>query len=94
MIAIPMVPTDDEIDPIVQTCRERGLREFDVFRVVLRTLQHPSPFPTAQVAIDRDRIRDIFMAHGFKIKEGQTDIEQYVYDAADALIREVCAHRC
>ena len=30
-----MVPTDDEIDAVVQACRERGLREFDVFRAVL-----------------------------------------------------------
>ena len=28
-------PTDAEIDAIVQTCRERGLRELDVFRAVL-----------------------------------------------------------
>lgn len=50
------------------------------------------PSPTAQAAesvpaLDRDRIREIFMAHGFTIKEGQTDLKQYVYDAADALIR-------
>lgn len=28
-------PTDDEIDAVVQACRERGLREIDVFRAVL-----------------------------------------------------------
>ena len=38
-------------------------------------------------ALDRDRIREIFMAHGFTVKEGQTDLKQYVYDAADALLR-------
>ena len=38
-------------------------------------------------AIDRDRIREIFMAYGFTVKEGQTDLKQYVYDAADALLR-------
>ena len=31
----PMAPTDDEIDAVVQACRERGLRELDVFRAVL-----------------------------------------------------------
>lgn len=31
----PMAPTDDEIHAVVQACRERGLREFDVFRAVL-----------------------------------------------------------
>ena len=38
-------------------------------------------------ALDRDRIREIFMAHGFTVKEGQTDLKQYVYDAAEALLR-------
>ena len=52
----------------------------------------PQPSPTAQSAesvpaLDRDRIREIFMAHGFTVKEGQTDLKQYVYDAADALLR-------
>ena len=37
--------------------------------------------------LDRARIREIFMAHGFTVKEGQTDLKQYVYDAADALLR-------
>ena len=37
-------------------------------------------------ALDRARIRDIFMAHGFMVKDGQTDLKQYVYDAADALL--------
>ncbi len=30
-----LAPTDDEIHAVVQACRERGLREFDVFRAVL-----------------------------------------------------------
>ena len=51
-----------------------------------------APSPTAQAAecvpaLDRDRIREIFMAHGFTVKEGQTDLKQYVYDAAEALLR-------
>jgi hypothetical protein len=33
-----------------------------------------------------EQIRDIFMAHGFTIKEGQTDLKPYVYDAARALL--------
>ena len=52
----------------------------------------PQPSHTAQAAesvpaVDRNRIREIFMAHGFTVKEGQTDLKQYVYDAADALLR-------
>lgn len=35
-----------------------------------------------------ERIKAIFMAHGFKIKEGQTDLKTYVYEAADALLRD------
>ena len=31
------------------------------------------------------------MAHGFTIKDGQTDLKQYVYDAAYALLRLVAA---
>ena len=41
----------------------------------------------SQSVLDRARIREIFMAHGFTVKEGQTDLKQYVYDAADALLR-------
>ena len=37
-------------------------------------------------AMTKDQIRDIFMAHGFTIKEGQTDLKPYVYDAARALL--------
>lgn len=38
---------------------------------------------------DRDAIRRIFMAHGFTIKEGQTDLKPYVYEAAESLLREL-----
>lgn len=55
----------------------------------LYTAPQPAPTPQAdsQPALDRTRIREIFMAHGFTVKEGQTDLKQYVYDAADALLR-------
>jgi hypothetical protein len=39
----PMAPTDDEIDAVVQACRERGLRELDVFRAVLAKWGTPQP---------------------------------------------------
>lgn len=32
------------------------------------------------------QIREVFMAHGFSVKEGQADLKQYVYDAAYALL--------
>lgn len=38
--------------------------------------------------LSRDRVREIFMSHGFTIKEGQTDLKEYVYEAAAALLAE------
>lgn len=32
------------------------------------------------------QIREVLMSHGFTVKEGQTDLKQYVYDAAYALL--------
>ena len=46
-----------------------------------------TPQADSQPALDRTRIREIFMTHGFTVKEGQTDLKQYVYDAAEALLR-------
>ena len=37
----------------------------------------------------RDTIRTIFMAHGFKIKDGEADLKPYVYEAAEAMLREL-----
>ena len=58
--------------------------EREVFRAAARAARAPAE---SVPALDRDRIREIFMAHGFTVKEGQTDLKQYVYDAADALLR-------
>ena len=42
--------------------------------------------PATQPAVlSRGVIRDIFMAHGFTVKEGQTDLKEYVYAAAYSL---------
>ena len=38
------------------------------------------------VNITRDQIRDIFMSNGFTIKDGQTDLKDYVFAAAEELI--------
>ena len=46
----------------------------------------PQPAPAP---MSRDQIREVFMAHGFTVKEGQTDLKQYVYDAAYALLELV-----
>jgi hypothetical protein len=39
--------------------------------------------------VNRDRVRQIFTEHGFTIKEGQTDLREYVYEAAEALTSEM-----
>lgn len=36
--------------------------------------------------LSKDQIREVFLAHGFVVKDGQTDLKPYVYDAAYALI--------
>lgn len=36
--------------------------------------------------LSREEVRAIFVTHGFTIKEGQSDLKQYVYDAAYALL--------
>jgi hypothetical protein len=53
----------------------------------------PTPLYAAPVAqqpqaLTRNRIREIFMSHGFTVKDGQTDLKEYVYDAAAALLAE------
>lgn len=47
---------------------------------------YSAPPATVSVNIPRDQIRDIFMKNGFTIKEGQADLKDYVYAAADDLI--------
>lgn len=36
----------------------------------------------------KDKIRDIFLRAGFTIKEGQSDLKPYVYEAAETLLKE------
>jgi hypothetical protein len=36
----------------------------------------------------KDKIRHIFLNKGFTIKEGQPDLKPYVYEAAEALLKE------
>ncbi len=40
---------------------------------------------TNKELITKDEIRDIFLRNGFTIKEGQTDLKDYVYAAATDL---------
>ena len=74
-----------------ETISNEGLQADMAIRAALASAPQPSPTPQADSqpapVLDRARIREIFMAHGFTVKEGQTDLKQYVYDAADALLR-------
>ena len=49
-------------------------------------LYQAAPKAAPGESLTRDQIREVFMAHGFTVKEGQTDLKQYVYDAAYALL--------
>jgi hypothetical protein len=35
----------------------------------------------------KDQIREVFLRNGFTVKEGQTDLKDYVYDAAEELLK-------
>lgn len=39
----------------------------------------------------RAQIREIFMRNGFTIKDGQADLKDYVYSAAEELVRAALA---
>ncbi len=49
--------------------------------------QPAAPPGVAYAELPKDVIRAVFIENGFTIKEGQSDLKQYVYDAAQALLR-------
>lgn len=78
----------DELD--LNQLREDTKRPNAMFSagIVLRLLNRiAAPAPAASpVALTEDQIREVFLANGFTIKEGQTDLKPYVYAAARALL--------
>lgn len=42
--------------------------------------------PVAAAWPTRDKIREVFVAHGFTVKDGHADLKEYVYEAAYALL--------
>lgn len=62
-----------------------SLHERAGFSASITPLYTAPPAPVS-VNITRDQIRDIFMSNGFTIKDGQTDLKDYVYAAADELV--------
>ena len=61
-----------------------SMRDFADRTHALRMQAAPKAAPGE--SLTRDQIREVFMAHGFTVKEGHTDLKQYVYDAAYALL--------
>ena len=45
-------------------------------------------WPPPMSPVSKERIREIFLLHGFTVKEGQDDLKDYVYKAAEALLVE------
>lgn len=41
-----------------------------------------------QLVIPRERIKEVMLKHGYEVKEGHTDLKEYVYLAAEELIQE------
>lgn len=64
------------------------MRDFADRTYALR-MEQAAPKAAPGERLTRNQIREVFMAHGFTIKEGQTDLKQYVYDAAHALLELV-----
>lgn len=63
-----------------------GFKDRDALIAEVQRMLAAPASPATHHTIDRNVIRDIFMHHGFTIKEGQTDLKSYVYEAAEALL--------
>lgn len=49
--------------------------------------------PSQQRDLSNDAIREVFLANGFTVKEGQTDLKPYVFAAARALLARAAQHQ-
>lgn len=65
----------------------------DRAQVAALTAQPAAPQGVAYAELPKDVIRAVFIENGFTVKEGQTDLKQYVYDAANELLRRAHALR-
>lgn len=75
-------------------CRSTGGRmrsEMDPDSINSEEVQQSSASLPMAGTLTHDRIRAIFLAHGFTIKPGNDDLKPYVYEAARAIEKEVCA---
>src|SRR5690606_12974424 len=62
-----------------------------IIEMLLAAANMPADKTAARITEQDARgiIKEIFMEHGFTIKDGQTDLKPYVYDAALALLNKL-----
>jgi len=71
--------SDLELESIKRYAEAYALQAVEALTQALATTERKGP-------LSKDQIREVFLAHGFTVKDGQTDLKPYVYDAAYALI--------
>ena len=72
---------DEDDQPEILSCPV--IMSTETLRELLAKVAPPAP---VDLIVSKDEIRKIFMRNGFTVKEGQTDLKDYVYDAAFELI--------
>lgn len=85
-----LVPNNSTTDMRIayQRARDEGFEP--AYRAMLAAA--PQPPAVQRDTLTREQIRDVFLANGFTIKEGLTDLKPYVYDAAYALLARIKAN--
>lgn len=79
-----MSNTNDGVSEIWQEVLNKVAAELRRLHAENEALRAALKQPGAEVP--KERVREIFMNHGFTIKGGQTDLKPYVYNAAYALL--------
>lgn len=62
------------------------IKAFSTFAPDVKTQPATHGGPAAMQPVSKDLIRKVFLENGFTVKEGQTDLKPYVYEAAHALL--------
>lgn len=81
-IAMEYVGTDKQVEPAVT----------ELFDVWLRVANNADKTETERTTARRNLIRNVFKTFGFTVKEGETDLKEYVFRAGEALLRRVDDH--
>jgi len=86
--------TSAEREAFIAWVKESSPRDWEIWQAACAWQRATQSAPRGEalgpVAKDfalRDSIREIFLANGFTIKEGQADLKEYVYQAAYALLQ-------